>query len=606
MKEDDLIFDPAHLVPAFVRRHLYIGDGFESLQKRYAAGVEEVWRAAEPESALSQFPNGYFDQVLIASVPAGSEQLEKWLLAVVSLLDENGNLTLIFPDGISKKAAILMLDPVLRLAGLGLYGWLSGAEESIGQLQPAAAIMVHADYNPVSHAQKVATAGRSDLAIQILAQIPLDLIADENMLAAIAAQKQLYYLQWQKRCCDDPPHSWFSKAQREFAQATAVSPDYALPYRTQADYWRHMGDDRTADSVRRTYRQSQQLEFPSGKPTIPDDSFTVHESAVRVEIGNPDSNPRILILGHSSSDYGMDTLYDGLCRELGPEKVVEYPTKPMLHGLNYDAAHNYPCTFSYSPGPTNPADILTRLQADWFDIILYADVVEMKHSEEIRLFLKASRDLPLVVYDTWDDCYTPMKTILEYLDRPAVDLIFKREMLAKVDYGSNTIPLPFSYPASLVKAVPAYQDRTFDFFWAGKREFGLRPIVLRHIEKVLIRKFDQTYDKESYIERIRKSRIGLSLWGYGFDTVRFWEIPAHGGLLLSQNLPIRVPHNFSDGQNAIFFDDLQELEEKLTYYLEHPEAAAAIASAGHLHWKTFHTTEARARQMLHQIETQCG
>ena len=230
----------------------------------------------------------------------------------------------------------------------------------------------------------------------------------------------------------------------------------------------------------------------------------------------------------------------------------------------------------------------------------------MKRSEEVRLLLKASANLPLVVYDSWDDCYTPMGAILDYIDRDRVDLVFKREMLDCIDYGGNTLPLPFSYPASMLKDIPAYPERPFDFFWAGKRAFGLRPIILQQVEKKMDRKFDQAFEQAAYMDRLRYSRVGLALWGYGFDTVRYWEIPAHGGLLLAQRPPIRIPQNFVDGQTAVFFDDLQELEEKLTHYLDHPEAAEAIAAAGHQHWKTHHTTEARAEQLLRHIEQRCG
>ena len=86
--------------------------------------------------------------------------------------------------------------------------------------------------------------------------------------------------------------------------------------------------------------------------------------------------------------------------------------------------------------------------------------------------------------------------------------------------------------------------------------------------------------------------------------MRYWEVPAHGCMLLSERLPIRIPHNFRDGESAVFFDDLEQLETRLAHYLASPEDARAIGRAGHEHLKHYHTGSARARQMMGWID-QC-
>ena len=589
--------DPYQLLPVFVRRCLLIGAEPDWVRARCTEGIEEFWCDNDPEAACARFSKGYFDAVLVTAEPDSSRQLLGWLTSLTGVLDVNGILSIVFPDSISRVAFISRFEAIGRYTGLNVYD-----DDPVA----SALRLVFASYNPVTHARLMAASGRPAVSIQILAGIPPDLIVNEEMLAAIAAEKQQYYLALQKSCSGDPPHSWFSKSQREFAQATAIDPGFYLPYQTQADYWRHMGDDRTADVVCRNFQQSQVPGPHFCKIETDAEAPYPNTSLYDVETARNLPDPRILILGHSASDYGTDTLYDGLCRVIGSQNVVEYPPKPMLHGHRFDAAQNYPCTFTHPPGPSRFRDILARLESGWFDIILFADVVEMKCCGEVRLLLKASANLPIVVYDSWDDCYTPINAILEYIDRPKVDLVFKREMLAGIDYGEYTVPLPFGYPASMVDEIPDYTARRYDFFWAGKREFGLRPIMLQEVERQLNRKFNQTFDQAAYKERIRHSRIGLSLWGFGFDTVRFWEIPAHGGLLLAQRPPIRIPNNFVDGHTAVMFDDLNELAGKLTYYLNNPGAAEKIAKAGHRHWKNHHTTEARAGQLLSHIEHRCG
>ena len=96
--------------------------------------------------------------------------------------------------------------------------------------------------------------------------------------------------------------------------------------------------------------------------------------------------------------------------------------------------------------------------------------------------------------------------------------------------------------------------------------------------------------------------MGISLPGNGFDTVRYWELPAHGVLLLSERLPLAIPHDFVDGKHAVFFDTVAELRDKADYYLAHPQEAIAIARSGHAYLLEHHTGSARARQCLGQIQ----
>jgi hypothetical protein len=215
--------------------------------------------------------------------------------------------------------------------------------------------------------------------------------------------------------------------------------------------------------------------------------------------------------------------------------------------------------------------------------------------------MEAGRDLPLVVYDTWDNCCTPVDVISNYIGGKPIDVLFKREMLADVDYGSKTIPLPFGYPDTMIPVRGAIQ-RNLDVFWAGKPVWGLRPLYLAAIERMLGRQLQACYPQAEYAERLRSARIGISLFGTGFDTVRYWEIPAHGAMLLAERPPIRIPNDFTDGQSAVFFDDLPELEDKLQYYRAHVDEAEQVAAAGYRHLLAHHTTSARALQLLGHLE----
>ena len=72
--------------------------------------------------------------------------------------------------------------------------------------------------------------------------------------------------------------------------------------------------------------------------------------------------------------------------------------------------------------------------------------------------------------------------------------------------------------------------------------------------------------------------------------------------MFSETLPIEIPLNFRDGREAIFFNDLEDMEQKILYYLDHEDEVRRIAEAGYAHFKRHHTATARARQFLGYTE----
>jgi len=217
----------------------------------------------------------------------------------------------------------------------------------------------------------------------------------------------------------------------------------------------------------------------------------------------------------------------------------------------------------------------------------------------------AAGGTPLFVVDQEDDPCDNRGMALAHLGRERIDGYFKREMLACVDYGPGVFPLPLSYADGRVPDVVA-GDRGTPVFWAGHRRYGLRRLYLETVEKRLGTSFDRVYTPEEYVRALADSRIALSIFGFGFDTVRYWEAAAHGCMLLAERLPIRIPHDFEDGVSAVFFEDLGDLEAKLEHSIAEPDEAAAIAQAGYEHLKRYHTASARAGQMLGWIQRVLG
>jgi hypothetical protein len=241
-------------------------------------------------------------------------------------------------------------------------------------------------------------------------------------------------------------------------------------------------------------------------------------------------------------------------------------------------------------------EILRQLERGEFDVVIYGDIEGFVEEQVMKSIRAAAGATPIVLFDAQDDPLDKWDKAEAYIGG-GLRIHFKREMLSCWDYGERTVPMPFAYADQRVPRGDG-RARSIPLFWAGHRQFALRRLYLEQIEAKFGFDLSKSYKQEKYAAALCDSRIALNVFGFGYDTVRYWEIPAHGAMLLAERMPIDIPHNFVDGQSAVFFDDLADLEQKLAYYMEHLEESAAIASRGHVHFMKYHTASARAQQML--------
>ncbi len=85
---------------------------------------------------------------------------------------------------------------------------------------------------------------------------------------------------------------------------------------------------------------------------------------------------------------------------------------------------------------------------------------------------------------------------------------------------------------------------------------------------------------------------------------RILEVLACGGFLLSNRLPA-VEALFEDGKDLVYYDGLQDLEDKARHYLARPEERRRIADSGRRKVLAAHTWTHRARRILEVLEA-CG
>ena len=106
---------------------------------------------------------------------------------------------------------------------------------------------------------------------------------------------------------------------------------------------------------------------------------------------------------------------------------------------------------------------------------------------------------------------------------------------------------------------------------------------------------------ETYLKILSQSLCAVSTYGMGFDTVRYWEIPYSGSVLISRKPRTLIPNNLKEGKHAFFFDNLKELKQHVEYIIEDPEYAIEIGREAREFVMKFHSPEARARTIINAL-----
>lgn len=82
--------------------------------------------------------------------------------------------------------------------------------------------------------------------------------------------------------------------------------------------------------------------------------------------------------------------------------------------------------------------------------------------------------------------------------------------------------------------------------------------------------------------------------------LRIWDVLGCGGFLLT-NYQAEIPYYFKEGEDLVCFDSLEDLCEKVGYYLEHEEERKRIAWNGYRKVREKHSYIERIRTILDTV-----
>lgn len=295
---------------------------------------------------------------------------------------------------------------------------------------------------------------------------------------------------------------------------------------------------------------------------------------------------RVLFLTSPEINYQEDLIHEGLDELLGPDNVWCYPYKDysrfqynLYEAAEPDAPHRQ---------PLQPDQILA--ERDRFDAVVVGSV----RPEAVELWRE------------WQGLFPPLPVALlhgEEVEGWPGGLRYTHRFkmqLYPAEHSEDLSPLPLA--AASRAMMPAEVERDIDV------SFVMRPTVeirlwcaelLRRAGHMVLLGAD--LPREQFCWLLNRSRIAISLRGVAWDTFRYWEIPYHGALLLSEPLPIVLPDNFVDGESAVFFRGPADLLDQIDTLLADPARLERIAANGRRLAHEKHTTLARARYLLTQL-----
>ncbi|MFH1762414.1 MAG: glycosyltransferase [bacterium] len=346
---------------------------------------------------------------------------------------------------------------------------------------------------------------------------------------------------------------------------------------------------------------------------------------------------RILFINSLNLDFLQEVVFSGLYKIMG-DKITEYPYKK-----NYYINMGYPYNISFVNKKSEANSFIKNIFSNWDCIIVGSCKKEtLKIYHRMLLLNPKIKKIPSVLIDGGDssDIGGDAERIFKRVSSiKTFSLIFKREM--KEEKINNKIfSLSFAINRDTFSDFNNV-DKKYNVFFAFRPTNKIREDIYnilknnqensivhletgraapepakkkngfakRFLNRFTLKERSNIYQQfyllkippDRYLEYMSKSLIGVSLPGAGFDTYRYWEIPAAKTLLLSLKPSIYIRNNFQDNRSCVFFNDKSEILPVIKHLLQNRNKIEDITARGYEHLTKYHTDIQRANYILNII-----
>lgn len=314
---------------------------------------------------------------------------------------------------------------------------------------------------------------------------------------------------------------------------------------------------------------------------------------------------KILFINSLSADYVQDLTYSGLVKKFGFKNIIDFPWNKKYH-IPYK---KYPKNIGYINNSLF-SSLMNRKIMDIDYVFIGSSKVDCFESY-LEVIDKIPLNVPIVLIDGGDrsdgiakdlEAYGRSDLIEKVFSKRKIDYIFTREYLVDIDYDDNIFPLPMSFNYDRLPQL----DNSFKYdvsFWAVESH-DVRVKALDLLENEFDckengternQKFSKYKRKgDEYLRELSRCKIVLNFRGGGWDTMRYWEVPAIGRFMISQKPGIVIPDNYREGKEIVFCkDDLSDLTDLCDYYLKNELKREEVAKNAMEFTKAYHTDSKR-------------
>jgi len=308
-----------------------------------------------------------------------------------------------------------------------------------------------------------------------------------------------------------------------------------------------------------------------------------------------------------------------------------YLTNTILDGLFSLREESNNVNFCISPGDLGPrAGELSGFQKNEKDFLEYAhdaDIIFWCHGRKHTNNLLAQKlslwEKTIIIdgselgknrrYDTeaQKETSTHFEEYSKISDkiRFACPLYFRREK----PYLEGITPLPFGIESRYMKHYKRDKEKDIDFVCIfGQEEYP----ALRKYTREATEEFckengfscitKKTKNSDEFYELLSRAKVGISVGGGGFDTMRFWEILGNNCLLLTERIDIYHPDSKELEYARIYqFNNLSDFKYQLKKAGEFLRNGYNQKSLNEEYQKilTRHGSKARVAEVLRKAKT---
>lgn len=251
-------------------------------------------------------------------------------------------------------------------------------------------------------------------------------------------------------------------------------------------------------------------------------------------------------------------------------------------------------------------DIIEQMKPTIFDLILV-----MLGEDTILGFNKVQNILKVSIGGDIFDKGFRMPRIRKHYARHHYDLLFGYSSLVtywarKWKYADHFRVLPFSVDINLHQNL--YMPKQYDvlsIFSSGAKQ--KRSLMRSQIKQLVAQMPVTSYTRKQYfmehIVKINQARICLNHLWQGFFNPRYFEVLACQGFLLTDCPKYDLElTGFVPGKHFAVFDTLNDLEEKILYWLVHPKHRERIAKQGMKLVRKRHSTRVRVHEFTQYVK----